>query len=338
MLPDLHVGAGGAAEEAAGLFANPPVKGFDTGAINAETNAGSHDMTRALNEAADLIDWFTTPEETASRLYARTASFCSGSSNNASLRARATRTCSMRRTHADPRPLFRPARSRQFDSWDQGISFFLPNMTWYQPPGYVHVMFTQTWAETTVQASAQAEGPITYTPAPQPGFLAAGDDLWSGLATLAQAEALCSNNFTNCVGITYDSTDPNPTMPVQVYLKSTYQFTPASGWTTLESSRALDTIPFSAQLTGGGKTLVVRAVNAANVSVPLSFDLAAGASFSGADGAGWSLTGPSGAADNTPGDPTAISPVSAPVPVAAGTHWAGSLPAFTVWVASFTLA
>jgi hypothetical protein len=46
-------------------------------------------MTRAINEAADLIDWMTTPQATASRLYARTASFCSGSSNN-------------------------------FDSWDQG--------------------------------------------------------------------------------------------------------------------------------------------------------------------------------------------------------------------------
>ena len=140
------------------------------------------------------------------------------------------------------------------------------------------------------------------------------------------------------VGITYDSTDPNPTTPVQVYLKSVYQFTPADGWTSLESSRALDTIPFSAQLTGGGKTLVIRAVNAANVSVPLSFDLAPGASFSGADGAGWSLTGSSATVDNTPSEPTAVAPVAAPVPVAAGTHWAGSLPAFTVWVASFALA
>jgi hypothetical protein len=102
ILPDLHVGAGGAAEEAAGLFASPPVAGFTQGAINAETNAGTHDMTRALDEAADLIDWFNTPEAVASRLYARTASFCSGTSNN-------------------------------YDSWDQGISFFLPNM-WVRAP------------------------------------------------------------------------------------------------------------------------------------------------------------------------------------------------------------
>jgi len=81
ILPDLHVGATGAVEDAASLFASPPVPGFAQGAINAETNAGSHDMQRALNEAADLIDWMTAPEAVASRLYARTASFCSGTSN-----------------------------------------------------------------------------------------------------------------------------------------------------------------------------------------------------------------------------------------------------------------
>jgi len=32
----------------------------------------------------------------------------------------------------------------------QGISFFLPNMTWLQPPGFVHKMISQTWAETTL--------------------------------------------------------------------------------------------------------------------------------------------------------------------------------------------
>ena len=34
ILPDLHVGAGGAVADAAGLFANPPTPGFDQGAIN----------------------------------------------------------------------------------------------------------------------------------------------------------------------------------------------------------------------------------------------------------------------------------------------------------------
>lgn len=69
-----------------------------------------------------MIDWWTADTATTDRLYGRTASFCTSTSNN-------------------------------FDTWDQGLAFFLPNMTWYQPPGYVHVMATQTWAETTVSST-----------------------------------------------------------------------------------------------------------------------------------------------------------------------------------------
>ena len=136
----VHVGASGAVEAAAGLFeaAGPS---FPMSAINCETNAGSHDLLRgkkrrkhgtspfcihdlislvfrmlsmnwftmtdsgltdsgnlfkplatvsrcfvifsrtALNEAADLIDWFTADTATTDRLYARTASFCTGGSS-----------------------------------------------------------------------------------------------------------------------------------------------------------------------------------------------------------------------------------------------------------------
>eukprot|EP00047_Mylnosiga_fluctuans_P024921 m.176110 g.176110 ORF g.176110 m.176110 type:complete len:817 (+) comp9956_c0_seq3:6-2456(+) len=122
IMPDIHVGAGGAVQEAAGLFANPPVPGFDQSAINCETNAGTHDLQRALDEATDLITWFTYDTAVTNRLYARTASFCTGSGS-------------------------------QFDSWNQGIAFFLQNMTWFQPPGYVHQMITSTWAEKSVQAT-----------------------------------------------------------------------------------------------------------------------------------------------------------------------------------------
>lgn len=128
ILADLHVGAGGAVEAAAGMFANPVVNGFMMGGINAETNAGTHDHTRALQEAADLLDWFTFSPNVTNRLYGRTASFCTGTGS-------------------------------QFDSWDQGISFFLPNMTWFQPPGYVHIMMTATWAEQVVQASVDSTNP-----------------------------------------------------------------------------------------------------------------------------------------------------------------------------------
>ena len=69
ILPDVHVGAKGAVEAAAKLFASPPVPGFNQGAINCETNAGSHDLQRALDEAADLIDWFTADTAVTDRLY-----------------------------------------------------------------------------------------------------------------------------------------------------------------------------------------------------------------------------------------------------------------------------
>lgn len=66
-----------------------------------------------MSEAADLNDWFNAADVT-DRLHFRAASFCMGDSTD-------------------------------FDSWDQGISFFLPNMTWLQPPGYVHQMVDSTW-------------------------------------------------------------------------------------------------------------------------------------------------------------------------------------------------
>jgi hypothetical protein len=56
-------------------------------------------MTRAMSEATDLNDWFNCAEVDCTRLHFRTASFCD-------------------------------ERSGHFDAFDQGISFFLPNMTW----------------------------------------------------------------------------------------------------------------------------------------------------------------------------------------------------------------
>ena len=36
-------------------------------------------------------------------------------------------------------------RSGHFDAFDQGLIFFLPNMTWGQPPFYVHKMVKDSW-------------------------------------------------------------------------------------------------------------------------------------------------------------------------------------------------
>ena len=116
--PDLHVGAGGAVAEAMGLFANPPVPGFTQGAINQETNAGTHDLQRGLDEAADLLAWFSAPPEIASRLFARTASFCSGSSECRSAPgAGGHRHGSV--SFFEPNPPPNNLAGAQFDSWDQ---------------------------------------------------------------------------------------------------------------------------------------------------------------------------------------------------------------------------
>ena len=43
------------------------------------------------------------------------------------------------------------AASNNFDNWDQGLSFFLPNATWLQPPGLVHQMVDRTWQPNALQ-------------------------------------------------------------------------------------------------------------------------------------------------------------------------------------------
>ena len=126
MVADLHVGGGGAVEQATALFAKTP--DFKMGAVNAETNAGTHTFDRAMSEASDLNDWFNAgivSADAANRLHFRAASFCMGDATD-------------------------------FDSWDQGISFFLPNSTWLQPPGYVHQMIDQTWQPSALNVTAVA--------------------------------------------------------------------------------------------------------------------------------------------------------------------------------------
>merc|ERR1712160_208664 len=83
-----------------------------------------------MSEANDLNAWFNCAAEWCKRLHFRTASFCT-------------------------------ERSGHFDAFDQGISFFLPNMTWLQPPGYVHKMIADTWASKGLNVSVSTEVPAT---------------------------------------------------------------------------------------------------------------------------------------------------------------------------------
>merc|ERR1711998_44042 len=87
--------------------------------LNLETNDGHHEMRRALSEAMDLNAFFNqfippTSDDKIGRIKARTASFCT-------------------------------ERSGHYGAFDQGITFFLPNGSWIQPPGYVHKMIHDSW-------------------------------------------------------------------------------------------------------------------------------------------------------------------------------------------------
>jgi hypothetical protein len=113
IMPDCHVGGGGGIGCAEADFNRLP--DFHQSFINCETNAAISDMNRAIMEAADLMQWFNTTDVDG-RLRGRTASFCT-------------------------------ERSGHYDAFDQGISFFLPNASWIQPPGYVHAMISRTWAD-----------------------------------------------------------------------------------------------------------------------------------------------------------------------------------------------
>jgi len=79
---------------------------------------------------------------------------------------------------------------------------------------------------------------VTFTLQP-PGFVGAGEDVYHGNLTLAQAEAMCVT-LPACVAITWQGTDVAPSSPVDMYLKSGADYTPAVGWTTYISSRVGD--------------------------------------------------------------------------------------------------
>jgi len=125
--PDCHVGGGGGVSCAVNDFAANPT--FLQSFINCETNAAISTMERAIQEASDLQVWLNVEKNLQDRLWGRTASFCA-------------------------------ERSGHFDGFDQGLSFFLPNMTFLQPPGFVHKMISQTW-----QPNAFA---VTLTPSTSP--------------------------------------------------------------------------------------------------------------------------------------------------------------------------
>jgi len=221
---DIHIGAGGGVELAEKLFAKFPGKTF--GAVNAETNDAISTVKRMIHEASDLNDWFNSELNSTtgavSRLHFRTASFCA-------------------------------ERSGHFDAFDQGISFFLPNMTWLQPPGYVHKMISDSWHAGAVE--------ITLAP------------LAMGTGALSQYSA-------------------------------------------------------SAVLSDDKATLVVRFANSQPTPIAVTYTLPAGFSSVASQ---LQISGTDLNAQNSPGDPTAISPQSSTLDFASEASVSVPGQSFTVW-------
>ncbi len=45
-------------------------------------------------------------------------------------------------------------RSGHYDAFDQGLVFFLPNMTWGQPPYYVHAMIKDVFQQNALRVTS----------------------------------------------------------------------------------------------------------------------------------------------------------------------------------------
>jgi len=122
IMSDIHGPAIGGVAKAEQVFSTAATKHW--GAMNLETNCGDHTMHRALTEARDLNLFHRYPNP---KLQGRAGSFC----------------------------MERSGYNEGFAN-DQGLAFFLPNMTFLQPPGFVHAMISETWQPNAVNFTLSA--------------------------------------------------------------------------------------------------------------------------------------------------------------------------------------
>lgn len=149
------------------------------------------------------------------------------------------------------------------------------------PPGVPQDDPNNGWGEDICIGWRVLTGYPKYPPVPvyqvqnPGGFLAAGNDLpGSGSMTIQAAEAACTANIL-CVGFTFASTDPNPSGPVNIYLKSAFNFVVASGWQAYNSTRKPVGEWYNAQAAVGsdGKSVTITATlpNIGDTTVSLQY-------------------------------------------------------------------
>ena len=102
---------------------------YNISGINCETNGLYNNFGRALEEAVDIITFDNAPEDVYSRIIARMVSFCS-------------------------------ERSGHYTKYDQGASFWLPNMTWLMPVGWIHAMNKDQTGKSVVNVEPPSPSPL----------------------------------------------------------------------------------------------------------------------------------------------------------------------------------
>ena len=124
LVVDIHTSSTGGVNGFHGMMQSNSTGAHGWGAINLETNCGDHTFKRALTEAADLNQF---ANEGSPRLQGRGGSFCMERSGY-----------------------------QEAGANDQGIIFFLPNMTWGLPPFYARKMIADTWQPQAVAVTSDA--------------------------------------------------------------------------------------------------------------------------------------------------------------------------------------
>jgi len=275
LVTDLHVGAGGALPVADQLFAAHTSGGLsDDAAVNFETNAATHDHARALNEASDLNDFFNAGNP---RMLARTASFCHG-------------------------------RSGHYDMFDQAISFFLPNMTWLQPPGHVHAMITESWMPHVLNTTLNAPTiKSTWTTIPGKQYTCSSSEYQGDLGVTT--EQGCLKAAQNKQGVNFATWQAVGNQNCYVCSipgdPSTWKLNNNTNDTVFEGKNVLPTMSVSAQQSTDGETIVARIVNhgpAMETGIRLT-------NFEAAHASAVSMSSSDPAADNTPSNVDRVAPV-----------------------------
>jgi hypothetical protein len=273
---DVHTGDGGAIATSKKAFQKSP--SYTMGSANAETNAGTHTMTRALSEAIDLNDWANCGGSQSScglncsRLLFRTASFCS-------------------------------ERSGHSSSWDQGISFFLPNMTWCgaripsglafscKHPAEPHCCFILCFC--------------CVCRLQPPGLVHRWASTWE---------------------------------PMGLHITPTLQFVSSGDW----SQKLLnESVGASAQSSRDGHTVIVRLTNTADTPTVAKLHVPGFSGGNATNATSWTLQAlmadgsPDKLAANPPGDPTRVHPVAAALAAGADGFDQVALPAFAFVVVQY---